>query len=204
MAVQHDIPYVGNVEEMRSRVRREPALLEARGLRGDTVLHRACEQGHEQVVGCLLEQGAPVNQQNDFGYTALYWACREGHLRVVNLLLGKGASLLITTKSGQTSPLIESSSSGRVEVVRSLLRHPQAALTLNQCDAFGKTALWWACYKGHDEVVMLLLEAGADPGLTDKYGVTPMAIATKHGHEDCIDLLKVRRRRRKGREILVA
>ena len=56
----------------------------------DTPLHRAAYMGHEDVVRCLLENGADVMLQNEDGQTALHKAVIGGHVRVVGLLVKAG------------------------------------------------------------------------------------------------------------------
>ena len=42
---------------------------------------------------------------------------------------------------------------------------------------------------GHDAVVRLLLDAGADKDLADNYGVTPLIIAAAVGHDAVVRTL---------------
>ena len=53
----------------------------------------------------------------------------------------------------------------------------------------GRTALHLACAKGATEVVELLLVAGADPGLRDALGNSPLLEAAKAGQDRCVDVL---------------
>ena len=56
----------------------------------------------------------------------------------------------------------------------------------------GDTALEMASYFGHVEVAKLLLEAGADATISDKYGHTPLSLARLSKHQTCVGLLEVR------------
>jgi ankyrin repeat protein len=57
-------------------------------------------------------------------------------------------------------------------------------------DNCGYTALWWAVLNGHEAVVGLLLEKGADIEFKDRrYGQTPLLWAAEMGHEAVVKLL---------------
>jgi hypothetical protein len=60
---------------------------------GDTPLHKACYNGHAEVVKALLKKGADVHAKANDGYTPLHCACRNGHAEVVKALLEKGADV---------------------------------------------------------------------------------------------------------------
>jgi len=51
-----------------------------------------------------------------------------------------------------------------------------------------RTCLIWACYKGYDDVVELLLNNGADPNYI-KGSKLPLMVATEYGYEDVVELL---------------
>ena len=57
-------------------------------------------------------------------------------------------------------------------------------------DKFGGTALHWAAYYGHKEIVTLLLENGANVALRRKSGGTAMTMARDHAQKEVIELLK--------------
>jgi ankyrin repeat protein len=66
---------------------------------------------------------------------------------------------------------------------------PDVLPALNWQDENGTSALWWVCVHGDDELVRLLLAAGADPNCADKDSWTPVSLASRCGHDDCLRLL---------------
>ena len=61
---------------------------------------------------------------------------------------------------------------------------------LNSKDSYGRTPLSWAAENGHEAVVKLLLEKGAELETKDKdYGQTPLSYAASRGHEALVKLL---------------
>jgi ankyrin repeat protein len=60
---------------------------------GGTALHWAAGDGHEEVVGVLLDMGADIGVRDGHGETALYWVARNAHDGVVGMLLEKAAEI---------------------------------------------------------------------------------------------------------------
>ena len=70
---------------------------------GTTALMWACEEGHLEIVRCLVEHGANLNAATtDGGMTALMWACEMGHMDIVRLLLQHGADQQLLCHAGRT------------------------------------------------------------------------------------------------------
>ena len=61
--------------------------------------------------------------------------------------------------------------------------------TLNKPDSQGMTAMMWAVRGGHDAVVRLLLEKGADIEIKAKYREMALPMAVKRGHDSIVHLL---------------
>ena len=70
---------------------------------GWSALALAAAAGHGDVVGLLLDQGANVDIQWDFGRTALHEAAIFGRASVVELLLARGAAVDVRDLNGETA-----------------------------------------------------------------------------------------------------
>jgi palmitoyltransferase ZDHHC13/17 len=58
-------------------------------------------------------------------------------------------------------------------------------------DNKGHTAMAWAAYKGHADIVRYLLAQRADLSIADQAGMTPLHWAAQKGHEECVMVLVV-------------
>ena len=89
------------------------------------------------------------------------------------------------------TPLQLASRAGQVEKVKNLVASDASAVNDLPRGYYGQTALQAACIHGHEEVVRLLLAAGAD---VDFYGGnnmqrTALQFACGQGNEKVIDML---------------
>lgn len=82
--------------------------------------------------------------------------------------------------------LLGAASDGDYDKVERLLRKGHDP---NQVDAYGYSALIYACRQGHSRVIKLLLEHGAQPNVQTKGGSTALHRASYHGHLQCVCLL---------------
>lgn len=56
-------------------------------------------------------------------------------------------------------------------------------------DINGDTALHWAAYKGHAEIIQILINSGVDLQKTDNFGSTPLHLSCLSGNLICVRLL---------------
>jgi len=141
---------------------------EVNAARGDgiTALHLAAEHGHAEVVRTLLDAGAALERGTRIGhYTPLHLAARGGHGEVVALLLDAGADpLAATTNSHATALHLAAAAVGGQRAVAALLDHG-ADPDAREASA-GQTPLIFAAAANRAEAIAVLLNEGADPGLT--------------------------------------
>jgi ankyrin repeat protein len=157
---------------------------------GETALHRACEKGHAEMVGLLLDMdksGSMINSVTGQGRTSLITAAEEGQQECVQILLEKGANVHITTKAGKGA-LYLACERGHVEIVKQLL---EAGADPGQYTCRKKIPLYTAAEQGNLAMVKVLLPftTKAHLFIETTYGTTPLFIATRSGNGDVKDLL---------------
>jgi ankyrin repeat protein len=97
--------------------------------------------------------------------TRLMEACSGGRSEEVRRLLARGAEATWEEKSTLRTPLMSAARAGSVTCVRLLLqwlREQGRWDALEQRDLMGRTALWYACFENHADVVELLMAHGAN------------------------------------------
>lgn len=168
----------------------------ARDLLEWTPLHYACQRGETIIVQCLLRKGADVNAQGRNGVAPLHCAAMNGQQGVVSLLIEAGAGIDVLDASGNTPLLLATykghkgvfeyiwpdankrlrdhigraalhlASTARMEeVVSWLVREVYAGKEAK--DHVGRTPLHCAAANGHEAVVRLSVEQGADKEAKD-------------------------------------
>ena len=126
---------------------------------GWTPLIAASYYGHgAQIASALIASGANVNHVSDGGDTALIWACYEGRVDVVRVLVEARADVNRTDNDDGETALIRACVNTYVDVVRVLV---DARADVNRTDENGDTALDWVRGCGRDDIVAMLVNAGA-------------------------------------------
>jgi ankyrin repeat protein len=150
---------------------------------GRTPLHYAAggyrEAGpgrHLDVAKLLVAAGADVNARAQGGYTPLHVAAGLGNMTMVAFLAENGANL--NAKDPRGTPLGAAVLQGQLEVVKFLIGHGADVNAGDEggyrpIDRIGLIGNWYA---RHDDIFILLINAGADlnPG---KRGGSPLAAA---------------------------
>ncbi|MCY3975430.1 MAG: ankyrin repeat domain-containing protein [Simkaniaceae bacterium] len=149
----------------------------------DTALVEASRRGREEQVSFLLDRGAGADIVGGGGKTPLMVAKRAGHEKVARLLLEKGATKGLSDGRVEGEALMGAVERDERDRVGSLLSSESA--DVNFFDAEGKTPLMRAVKRGHEEMVLLLLDRGARvnvvPEGRKRKGETPLVLAVKAG-----------------------
>lgn len=78
---------------------------------------------------------------------------------------------------------------GQKNIVQILLK--KGGIDLNKRDAEGNTPLYYACLKGYRDIVILLLDNGADAAVTNNRSESPLHAAARSGNKEIISRLLV-------------
>nr|WP_246022989.1 ankyrin repeat domain-containing protein [Lysobacter terrigena] len=152
---------------------------------GNTALHFAARSTDPGVAALLRDAAAELEVVNNEGLSPLGMACSVGNWRVARFLLERGARP--EPPGGQPALLAAAGSEDDDPAgVQLLLKHKAR---VDARDRSGRSALHVAAYAGHIEIVIALLEAGADASLADAQGRTPIMESVRGGHLEVADEL---------------
>lgn len=170
---------------------RAGAQIEARDERDRTALLLAATRDHVAVAQVLVALGADPDALDDRHDTPWLVTGVTGSVAMLEALLPANPDLTIRNRFGGLSP-IPASERGHVDYVRRVV---QTGVDLNHVNNLGWTALLEAVILGdggkdHQDIVRILLDAGADPDIADHEGVTPLQHAERRGHQEIASLLR--------------
>ncbi|KAL9951628.1 hypothetical protein ACROYT_G044329 [Oculina patagonica] len=117
--------------------------------------------GHTATMEALLQQRAAfrlITEKDITGFAPVHYAAKYGHLQNILMFMERNKAATTVTSHGLDTALHGAARYGWHEVVEALL---SGRSSINLKDSQGKTALHFACVKGHDRVVELLLNLGA-------------------------------------------
>lgn len=141
--------------------------------------HQAVRNGTMDKVKEGLDQGMPLDNQDDVFGTALHETVCFNRFEVAELLLQHKAEVNAHTfqKNGETV-LMAASRKGLLTFVDLFVR---SGAKVNQVGPGQVCALHLALENGHQDVAKFLLESGANIGALDANGCTPLHIACRKG-----------------------
>ena len=170
-----------------------PALSAGEQAQLDQDLVTAAKANDVPLVRELIRRGGNVNAKDALQDSAFLYAGAEGFNEVLGLTLAAGADVASTNRYGGTA-LIPASEHGHVDTVRILI---DAGVPVNHVNNLGWTAMQEAILLNsggprQQEVVRLLLAAGADPEIRDPEGRTALQNAERLGFTEIANLLRHR------------
>jgi len=165
--------------------------LDATDARGRTPITVAAACGHHETVRLLAAHGADIDKQDNTCLNPFLIGCTTGDLVLVRMMLDAGADLTRLTRFGGNG-ITPASEKGYLEIVEELLARTD--INVNHTNGVGWTALIEAVILNdggprQQRIVELLLQHGADPLMTDKYGVAPRELALQRGYTELAEII---------------
>ena len=155
-----------------------------------TPLSLACELGHAEIVGKMLELYPELDLESKrlSGETPLLLAAKNGNAKLVRSLIDAGAK--VDAKIGKDqNALMWAAEAGNVEAVDELLK---AGADFKHATGLGFTPLLFAARQGNTDCVMRLLDEKIDVNATMKVkksngrkprsGTSALILAIESGH----------------------
>ena len=153
---------------------------------GVTALHWAALGDDTEMADLLIRGGALVNAADHYDVTPLSLACTNASPAMVETLVEAGANPNAARATGETI-LMTCARGGVVDAVNPLLAR---GVDLNAKEAsHGQTALMWAAWEGHTQVVGALIEHGADVDARTTTGYTALLLAAREGYTETTQAL---------------
>nr|XP_020460458.1 ankyrin repeat and SOCS box protein 3-like isoform X2 [Monopterus albus] len=183
----------GSRKQLRRLIKRGRSV-ECRDNRGWSALHEAAAAGSTECVQELLSavgagssrgSRAYVNSLTHEGESACHLAAQRGHLAVVQLLLEAHANIDQLTND-LSCPLYAAVDGGHKEVVELLVCEGAEVNRTHTASCW--TCLHQAVYKGHSEIVRILINV-CNLEAVDDHRITPLFLAAQYGQQECLEIL---------------
>lgn len=153
---------------------------------GNTALHWAAWFRLENLVPQLLQHGASPEVPNISGETAVHWAARASNTHSLEAMTAGNRGLLSRRDCDGFTPFVILAQNDNAPVMEWMYLR---GISVEEQDNLGRTALHWACYKGHRKAVQWLLSRGANIAHRDHEGMTAIHWSALKGHEQVSDML---------------
>lgn len=165
--------------------------IDATDTQGRTAILIAAKAGRLDVVRQLIAAGADIDKQDQIRLNPLLWGCISGNLDLVVLMVEAGADLERRTRFDGVA-IHPPAEKGFVRIVRYLAE--QTDCNVNHTNLCGWTPLLEAVIlrdggPAQQKIVQLLLAAGADPGMVDQWGTSPLQHAQEKGFTELAGIL---------------
>ncbi|XP_067323726.1 2-5A-dependent ribonuclease [Anolis sagrei] len=193
-----------NKEDIVYLLLREGADPQPRKDNGATPFILAGINGNVNLLKLFLEKGSDINECDINGFTAFMEAAWYGKEEALRFLYENGADVNLgrvvdeekkALNKGGVTALMDAAKQGHVTVVEALVKEMNA--DVNICDNQGRNALIHAFHLGEDknwkkdkeDIVLFLLERGADLTKRDESGKTTLILAVERQSQVVVEAI---------------
>lgn len=181
-----DTPFY--LEVCQLLVEAKPRLLQELTPQQESVVLMAAQKGSLPHVKYFLDQGAPLDTQNDKGNTPLYVAAFMGYPCIVEELINRGAALEQANFKGST-PLFAACTRGSIKVAEHLILRGANVMHLNEN---GDSVILLACRNKQADLLTFLLHFVDDAFLNHRAhidGFNAVMACAEQNAADCLQVL---------------
>ena len=153
-----------------------------------TLLHTACRHGYSNIVECLIEKGADIEDPDSLGKRALHLAAEAGKTKVVDYLIKKKVDVL-AYDSEKNQALHLACINGYIDTMRSLL---SSHANVRNEGRGGYLPVHIASEKNNVEMLKVLKQqhkADLRAKVPSQKDIQPIHVAVLHAQTDVTDYL---------------
>jgi uncharacterized protein len=145
-------------------------------------------EGKTEVIPLFFAAGFSPDTKDKKGIPLLCVAARSGHLDTLKLLLTYDAQVNLIAEDRGSNALFDSALEKNKDMVKTLI---DAGANVNIQSKDGQTALIVVVGVGDEEIVEMLVNAGADPDIKDSLGVSARKYAALFGNKKMLAVFDV-------------
>ncbi|CAD6189562.1 unnamed protein product [Caenorhabditis auriculariae] len=175
-----------NVAMVKLLVEELECQLEAPDEESRTPLHYAAEQGFDEIVTVLLNNGARNSTRDKFGVTPAHYAAQFS-VKCLDLLLTRSHITEVKDDQNRTC-LMWAAVAGNVDAIHYLIQRKEAP-DRHATDKYGYTALHLAAMAGNENVCKILVNQGWSISERDKSNNTALHLAVGRGYTEIVRFL---------------
>lgn len=168
------------------------ANINARDKGKQTPILVAAQNKQYDMIRYLASKGADINAQCNKNFNPFIHGCITNDPELVRLMVLLGTDLTRLTRFGGNG-LTPAAEKGHEEIVKFLLENTD--INVNLTNTVGWTALIEAIILNDggekmQRIIRMLLEHGADPRMTDEWGVPPVELARRKGYMEIVAIIE--------------
>ncbi|KAE8320138.1 ankyrin repeat-containing domain protein [Aspergillus transmontanensis] len=155
----------------------------------ETPLYIATKDGRFELAMMLIQKynASPNCWYDEYLATALMVAAARSDLDHMSILLEENTLNINAPNNCGRTALPVAASHVQAKAALMLLQFPDVDVHHRAVD--GTTVFFMAAYGGHLDILVELLAKGAQPGISNNSGETPIYVASENGHYEAVLLL---------------